>query len=59
VLNQAGDGVWEDVRGSICEKLNLKKIDRTLDILESPAYRDMDVIFMQEVASSFIGVRIP
>ncbi len=45
------------MRGSICEKLNLRKVDRTLDILEGPAYRTMDAIFLQEVAASFVGVR--
>ena len=53
---QGPDGKWENVRGNICERLNLRKVERTLEILNNPVYRDMDVIFMQEVAGSFVGV---
>lgn len=52
----APGGGWETIRGSICDRLNLRKVDRTLEILESPAYTAMDVIFMQEVAGSFLPV---
>ena len=58
LLNEvAPNGSWETIRASICDRLNLRKVDRTLEILESPAYTAMDVIFMQEVAGSFLPVR--
>jgi len=44
---------WQPLRKTMCERLNRKKNDRVLQILSKEYGRD-DVIFLQEVASSFI-----
>ena len=46
---------WQKLRSEICHNLNLKKNDRTLEILEQQC-SDRDVIFMQEVADSFASL---
>ena len=45
---------WQPLREKICHKLNLKKNDRTLEIL-STTYADTDIVFLQEVAEVFIN----
>ncbi len=42
------------MRNDICEKLNFKKNEHTIDILLS-SYRSSDVIFLQEVGKSFVN----
>jgi len=52
IMNQLSPS-WQPLRETMCENLNLKKNDKTLEILQN-SYGTADVIFMQEVASSFI-----
>ena len=46
-------GVWHEIKLSLCEALNKKKTEHTLQIL-SDTYADMDVIFLQEAAAVFL-----
>eukprot|EP01031_Cornospumella_fuschlensis_P038453 gene38453-46735_t len=48
----SGGDVWGGIRSTLCTQLNHKKSARTLEILQSK-YSDMEVVFLQEVASSF------
>mmetsp|Transcript_57611 Transcript_57611/g.89680 ORF Transcript_57611/g.89680 Transcript_57611/m.89680 type:complete len:595 (+) Transcript_57611:88-1872(+) len=43
---------WQTLRGEMCNALNSKKSERTLEILTNQ-HKDADVIFLQEVAESF------
>ena len=43
---------WQTIRTNLCNNLNLKKVDRTIEILET-TYNNQDIIFLQEVASIF------
>lgn len=52
MLNSIDPG-WNDIRDTICTKLNRKKTDRTIEIL-STTYKDFDILFLQEVGSAFI-----
>ena len=45
---------WQTIRANICSNLNLRKNDRSRDILETK-YSHYDVMFLQEVSSSFIS----
>jgi|MDSY01.1.fsa_nt_gb hypothetical protein len=54
MMNTLAPGAWQGLREGMCEKLNRKKLDRTMDILEGP-YATADVQFLQEVAGAFIG----
>ncbi len=45
-------GGWEGIRTNMCDRLNRHKTTRILDILET-TYKDQDLVFLQEVASSF------
>jgi len=45
-------GAWQPLRSDMCEKLNRRKNDRTVEILET-TYRGTDVVFLQEVANAF------
>ena len=47
IMNQLSAN-WQPLRETMCENLNLKKNDKTLEILQA-AYASSDVIFMQEV----------
>ncbi len=42
------------MRNDICEKLNFKKNDHTIDILVD-SYQSSDVVFLQEVGKSFVN----
>ena len=53
MMNMLAKNQWQILRNDICNKLNRKKIDRSIEILES-TYHDMDVMFLQEVAGIFI-----
>ena len=55
MMNIVGQDSWQPIRKDICLKLNLKKNDRTIEILEE-TYADADVIFLQEVAGNFPSV---
>jgi hypothetical protein len=44
---------WQPLRENMCNKLNRKKLERTIDILGT-TYADTHIQFLQEVASSFI-----
>lgn len=44
---------WQDLKKTMVENLNKKKVPHTLEILKS-TYGDSDIITLQEVSSSFI-----
>mmetsp|Transcript_25666 Transcript_25666/g.59324 ORF Transcript_25666/g.59324 Transcript_25666/m.59324 type:complete len:600 (-) Transcript_25666:26-1825(-) len=46
---------WQDLRLDMCEKLNDRKSDRTLEILDGAYYSNADIIFLQEVAGAFVA----
>jgi hypothetical protein len=52
MMNAIDKESWQPIRKDICNKLNLRKHDRTIEILEQ-SYADADIQFLQEVASSF------
>jgi hypothetical protein len=52
MMNKIGNQVWQPMREDICNKLNRRKNDRTIEILET-SYGSADIQFLQEVASSF------
>jgi hypothetical protein len=52
MMNQI-EPAWQPLREDMCNKLNRKKLDRTMDIL-STTYADSHIQFLQEVASSFL-----
>lgn len=52
MMDTVSDGTWEPLRQTMCNNLNRHKLDRTMEILET-TYADQDIIFLQEVASSF------
>ena len=54
MMNVLAPNAWQELREGMCEKLNRKKMDRTIEILETN-YADADVHFLQEVAGAFIG----
>jgi len=47
--------VWQDLKHTMVENLNKKKVPHTLEILEK-SYSDADIITLQEVSSSFIDM---
>jgi hypothetical protein len=53
MMNTLAPNTWQDLREDMCEKLNRKKNDRTVEILET-TYGGVDVQFLQEVAGAFI-----
>eukprot|EP00938_MAST-03A_sp_MAST-3A-sp1_P003867 g3867.t1 len=53
IMNQVAPHTWQDIRRQLCLNLNAKKNDRIVEILRK-TYGDADVIFLQEVASSFL-----
>lgn len=55
MLDIVAPGSWQDLRADICSKLNRQKVPRTLEILRE-TYSDADVIFLQEVSSSFVDL---
>jgi hypothetical protein len=44
---------WQRLRNDMCNKLNRHKLDRSIEILDH-VYDEADVMFLQEVASSFL-----
>uniref|UniRef100_A0A7S3LKF6 Endonuclease/exonuclease/phosphatase domain-containing protein n=1 Tax=Aplanochytrium stocchinoi TaxID=215587 RepID=A0A7S3LKF6_9STRA len=50
--NVEGKQGWQSLRAEMCQALNMKKNERTVEILRT-AYSDVDVMFLQEVANSF------
>lgn len=52
VLSPSGE--WLTIKRALCDALYTNKKTRTLEILESPRYAACDVIFLQEVAGSFV-----
>lgn len=49
------DNGWQPLRNTLCNKLNRKKAQLSIDILEKE-YQDSNVMFLQEVGSAFINV---
>jgi hypothetical protein len=52
MMNTIDGHAWQPLRLDICNKLNKKKTDRIIQILQT-SYATADVQFLQEVASSF------
>jgi hypothetical protein len=52
MMTVVGQDSWEPLRADICLKLNRKKNDRTVEILQT-VYSDSDIQFLQEVAGNF------
>lgn len=52
MMNELAEDGWMPLREEMCNKLNRKKTDRTIEILEK-TYVDADIQFLQEVAGSF------
>jgi hypothetical protein len=52
MMNTIDRHAWQPLRLDICNKLNKKKTDRIIQILQT-SYATADVQFLQEVASSF------
>jgi hypothetical protein len=52
MMDIVGRGVWQPLRLDMCNKLNRRKNDRTVEILGS-TYSDADIQFLQEVAGNF------
>ena len=55
MMNTVGRKAWQPLREDMCNKLNLRKTDRTIEILET-TYGNSDIQFLQEVAGSFADV---
>jgi len=53
MMNTLAPQTWQGLREDMCEKLNRRKNDRTIEILETQ-YGGVDVQFLQEVAGAFI-----
>mmetsp|Transcript_33906 Transcript_33906/g.76675 ORF Transcript_33906/g.76675 Transcript_33906/m.76675 type:complete len:567 (+) Transcript_33906:226-1926(+) len=53
MMNALAPTTWQPLREDMCDKLNRKKNDRTIDILET-TYQNVDIQFLQEVAGAFI-----
>jgi len=54
MMTVVGPDSWEPLRADICQKLNHKKNDRTVEILQT-TYADADIQFLQEVAGNFLS----
>jgi len=52
MMNTIASKTWQPLREDMCNKLNRQKNARTIEILGT-TYKDVDVQFLQEVASSF------
>jgi hypothetical protein len=53
MLNVLGPNTWQGLRADMCQKLNLKKNDRTIEILQT-TYASAEIQFLQEVAGNFM-----
>jgi hypothetical protein len=53
MMNTIGPKTWQGLRTDICQKLNHKKNDRTVEILQT-TYGNADIQFLQEVAGNFL-----
>ena len=51
--SQGGNG-WQPLRNLLCNRLNRKKSQRSVEILQHQ-YTDSDIMFLQEVGSGFIN----
>lgn len=52
MMNTIDGNAWQPLRLDLCNKLNKKKTDRIIQILQN-SYATADIQFLQEVASSF------
>jgi hypothetical protein len=50
MMNSLAPHTWQPLREDMCERLNRKKIDRSVEILET-TYQAVDIQFLQEVAA--------
>ena len=55
MMNTIDKKAWQPLREDMCNKLNRRKTDRTIEILET-TYGNSDIQFLQEVAGSFADV---
>ena len=55
MMNTIDNAAWQPLREDMCNKLNRRKNERTIEILET-AYGSANILFLQEVASSFADV---
>mmetsp|Transcript_21435 Transcript_21435/g.83137 ORF Transcript_21435/g.83137 Transcript_21435/m.83137 type:complete len:494 (-) Transcript_21435:26-1507(-) len=53
MLNTLAPGTWGGIKAELTEKLNKRKVARTLEVLAG-AYAGCAVIFLQEVAAAFV-----
>lgn len=53
MMNTMAPGIWGPLREDMCNKLNRKKIEKSIEILDT-TYGTQDVIFLQEVAGVFL-----
>ena len=51
MLNTVAPAKWQPLRADMCDKLNRRKVDRTVEILEAYAGNGAEVLFLQEVAA--------
>ena len=51
MLNTVAPAKWQPLRADMCDKLNRRKVDRTVEVLESYAGEGAEVLFLQEVAA--------
>lgn len=54
MLNKVSGEAWQDLRKQLSEALNMRKNERTMEILEK-TYGSSDVVFLQEVAGAFVS----
>lgn len=54
MMNTIGKDTWQGLRSDICQKLNKKKNDRTVEILQT-TYGSTDIQFLQEMAGNFLS----
>lgn len=52
MLSHTAPGKWQELRSTMCANLNFKKVPRTLEIIGT-TYANADIVFLQEVSSSF------
>lgn len=55
IVNQASSD-WQHIREAMCQALNDRKNERTAEILETPLYNDLDIVFLQESSMTFAHV---
>lgn len=52
INTKVNQGKWQDIRFKLCDKLNLHKTDKLIEIM-TKSYMEEDILFLQETSSSF------